>query len=232
MPSSLPRWNGKVRLSLASPATLAFPECPTGRLPHQSFRGLIERSLTLRPASSRSHQVTLSIEGSDGFVASSVASIATGQATLPRRDFHPLEYTRIHGARTSLIIRCSARPPGSAKRERKPQTRRGPPHPCLRPEGPVPLNTGSYLFQLFIVQFAIDPGNPVPRAFRRPGAQWQLLAAARPLPRSGAEDRLMLGVALACARRRASWHVRTPTAGMPAVRSAAARPSPPRPGRR
>jgi len=102
MPSSLPRWISKA-LSLFFLATLAFPECPTGRLPHQSFRGLIERSLALRPASSRSHQVTLSIEGSDRFVASSAASIATGQATLPRRDFHPLEYTRIHGARTSLI---------------------------------------------------------------------------------------------------------------------------------
>ena len=48
--------------------------------------------------------MTLSIEGSDGFVASSAASIATGQATLPRRDFHPLKYTRIHGTRTSLIL--------------------------------------------------------------------------------------------------------------------------------
>ena len=100
MPSSLPRRNCKVRLSLASFAPLAFPECPTGRLPHQSFRGLIERSLALRPASSRSHQVTLSIKGFDGFVTFSAASITTGQATLPRRDFHPQEYTRIHGART------------------------------------------------------------------------------------------------------------------------------------
>ena len=104
MPSSLPRRICKVHLSLTSFATLAFPECPAGRLPHQSFRGLIERSLALRPASSRDHQVTLSIEGSDEFVASSAASIATGQATLPRRDFHPLEYTRIHGAPISPII--------------------------------------------------------------------------------------------------------------------------------
>ena len=111
MPSSLPRWNCRVRLSLTSFATLAFPACPTGRLPHQSFRGLIERSLALRPASSRDHQVILSIEGSDGFVASSAASIATGQATLPRRDFHPLKYTRIHGARTSGDFTSRPRPP-------------------------------------------------------------------------------------------------------------------------
>ena len=109
MPSSLPRRNGKVRVSLTSLATLAFPTYPLGRLPHQSFRGLIERSLVLRHASSRSHQVTLSIEGSGGFVTSSAASIATGQATLPRRDFHPLKHTRIHGARISPIIDKKAR---------------------------------------------------------------------------------------------------------------------------
>ena len=90
---------------VSSSATLAFPVCPSGRLPRLAFRGLIERLLALRPASSRDHQVVLSIEGSDEFVASFAASIATGQATLPRRDFHPLEYTRIHGARTHDLIR-------------------------------------------------------------------------------------------------------------------------------
>ena len=105
MPSSLPRRNCKVHSSLTSFATLAFPACPWGRLSHQLFRGLFERLLALRPASSRDHQVILSIEGSDGFVASSAASIATGQATLPRRDFHPLKYTRIHGARTGPCFR-------------------------------------------------------------------------------------------------------------------------------
>jgi len=33
----------------------------------------------------------LSIKGSDGFVTSTAASIATGQATFPRRDLHPLQ---------------------------------------------------------------------------------------------------------------------------------------------
>ena len=37
MPSSQPRRNRRVRLSLASPVALAFPGCPTGRLPHLSF---------------------------------------------------------------------------------------------------------------------------------------------------------------------------------------------------
>jgi hypothetical protein len=59
MPSSLPRRNCKVHLSLTSLATLAFPTYPLGRLPHQLFRGLLERSLALRPAFSRDHQVIL-----------------------------------------------------------------------------------------------------------------------------------------------------------------------------
>ena len=105
MPSSLPRRNCRVHLSLTSSATLAFPICPAGRLPHWTFRGLIKRLLALRPVSSRDHRVTLSIEGLDGFVASSAASIATGQATLPRRGFHPLEYTRLHGARSGPCFR-------------------------------------------------------------------------------------------------------------------------------
>jgi len=46
--------------------------------------------------------MTLSIEGSDGFVASPTASIATGQATFPRQDLHLLKYTNIHGARTKV----------------------------------------------------------------------------------------------------------------------------------
>ncbi len=101
MPSlSTPVETAECSLSLSFLCDAAFPECPSGRLPQQAFRGIIERLLALRPASSRDHQVTLFIEGSDGFVASSAASIATGQATFPRRDFHPLKYTRIHGART------------------------------------------------------------------------------------------------------------------------------------
>jgi hypothetical protein len=41
MPSSLPRWNRKVHLSLSSSAISAFPEIMAGRLPHHVFRGLL-----------------------------------------------------------------------------------------------------------------------------------------------------------------------------------------------
>jgi hypothetical protein len=54
MPSPLPRRKCQVPLSLASLARLDFPLGPQGRLPHRLFRGLIGRSLTLRPAASQS----------------------------------------------------------------------------------------------------------------------------------------------------------------------------------
>ena len=114
MPSSIPRRTCKVRLSLASLAALAFSVYTADRRPLQTFRGLIERSLALRPASSRNHIMILSIEGSDDFIASIAASIATGQAILPRRDFHPLKHTNIHGARiqqfTTQFIEGVGRP--------------------------------------------------------------------------------------------------------------------------
>src|ERR1019366_4205090 len=37
----LPRWDREVRVSLATPATSAFPVIRAGRLPHWSFRGLL-----------------------------------------------------------------------------------------------------------------------------------------------------------------------------------------------
>ncbi len=56
MPSSLPRWDhwdSVARRFLffreASPTAAAFPESQTGRLPHHPFRGLLRRSLALRP---------------------------------------------------------------------------------------------------------------------------------------------------------------------------------------
>jgi hypothetical protein len=39
--SSLPRWDRWVLVSFATPATLAFPMAQAGRLPHYTFRGLL-----------------------------------------------------------------------------------------------------------------------------------------------------------------------------------------------
>ena len=58
-----------------------------------------QRSLTLRPARSRSRQATLYTESSDSFVASAAASIATGWSEpVPGRELHPLKSSTFHGA--------------------------------------------------------------------------------------------------------------------------------------
>ena len=55
--------------------------------------GVVRRSLTLRPACSRNRHAILSIESSDGFVASTAASIATGRSDpIAGRDLHPLKH--------------------------------------------------------------------------------------------------------------------------------------------
>jgi hypothetical protein len=63
------------------------------------FSGPAQRSLTLWPARSPTRQATLSIEGSDSFVASTAASIATGWSEpVPGRELHPLKSSAFHGA--------------------------------------------------------------------------------------------------------------------------------------
>ena len=59
--------------------------------PAITFSGPAQRSLTLRPARSRSRLATLYTESSDSFVASAAASIATGWSEpVPGRELHPL----------------------------------------------------------------------------------------------------------------------------------------------
>jgi hypothetical protein len=54
--------------------------------------GPAQRLLTLRPARSPSRHATLYTEGSDSFVASAAASIATGWSEpVPGRELHPLK---------------------------------------------------------------------------------------------------------------------------------------------
>ena len=67
--------------------------------PAITFSGPAQRSLTLRPARSRSRQATLYIESSDSFVASAAASIATGWSEpVPGRELRPLKSSAFHGA--------------------------------------------------------------------------------------------------------------------------------------
>src|SRR6516164_951673 len=79
-----------VRSSL--PIVSGLPCVTVRSAPAIIVSGPAQRSLTLRPARSRSRLATLSIESSDSFVASAAASIATGwNEPVPGREFHPLE---------------------------------------------------------------------------------------------------------------------------------------------
>jgi hypothetical protein len=80
--------------------TSGLPRVTVRSAPAIVFSGPAQRSLTLRPARSRSRQATLSIESSDSFVASAAVSIATGWSEpVPGRELHPLESSAFHGAR-------------------------------------------------------------------------------------------------------------------------------------
>ena len=52
MPSPLPRWTGRVPLSILFPIRAAFPELGAGRRPRLTFSRPARRSLALRPAGS------------------------------------------------------------------------------------------------------------------------------------------------------------------------------------
>ena len=91
MPSPLPRqvgWSLFARLlSIAQRPSL----WTVRSAPATAFSGPARRSLTLWPARSPSRHATLYIEGSDRFVASAAASIATGwNEPVPGR-IHPLK---------------------------------------------------------------------------------------------------------------------------------------------
>jgi len=76
-----------------------LPRVTVRSAPAIVFSGPAQRSLTLRPARSRSRQATLYTESSDSFVASAAASIATGWSEpVPGREFHPLKSSAFHGA--------------------------------------------------------------------------------------------------------------------------------------
>ena len=66
--------------------------------------GPAQRLLTLRPVRSPSRHATLYTEGSDSFVASTAASIATGWSEpVPGRELHPLKSSAFSRRTFSLI---------------------------------------------------------------------------------------------------------------------------------
>src|ERR1700751_406782 len=76
-----------------------LPRVTVRSAPAITFSGPAQRSLTLRPARSRSRLATLYIESSDSLVAYAADSIASGWSEpVPGREFHPLKSSAFHGA--------------------------------------------------------------------------------------------------------------------------------------
>ena len=100
MLSLLPRHADWVRSSLASPALAAFPIRVDRSARASSFSRLAQRLLTLRPAHSPSHLVTLYTRGFSHFVTSMTAPIASGWSDSCRVGFVPTEERHLSTAHT------------------------------------------------------------------------------------------------------------------------------------
>jgi hypothetical protein len=72
-------WNeGLSTTSTFSPATAAFPDNQAGRLPHHDFRGLLGVHSRYGLSTRRTAKRYVCLGGSDGFVTSTAAPIASG----------------------------------------------------------------------------------------------------------------------------------------------------------
>jgi len=116
----------------SDPATSAFPGSMAGRLPHHCFRGLLSVHYSLRPARSRGHSLALSIEGSDGFVTSTAAPIASGRSE-PGAGWgsHPRKTLAL--SRRTYYTRSTYDGWARGMRQRASVAPRSPSEYCLRP---------------------------------------------------------------------------------------------------
>src|SRR5262245_4510278 len=102
MLSPLPRRSGWAHFAHSLPAISAFPERVTGSACASSFSRFARRSLTLRPAHSRRHQiVTRYTEGFGYFVTSIAAPVASGWS-VRRVGLAPTGKRRLSTAHTQL----------------------------------------------------------------------------------------------------------------------------------
>jgi hypothetical protein len=109
MLSPLPRHSDWVPVSLTSPAVPAFPAWVDGSACATSFSRIAQRSLTLRPAHSPSHLVTLYTRGFSHFVTFMTAPIASGWSEICRVGLSPTGKRRLSTAHTQ--VRPSIRMP-------------------------------------------------------------------------------------------------------------------------
>ena len=92
----------------ASPAAAAFPVLVQGRRPHWSFRGLLDVHSRYGLSARRVAKRPVCLEGSDGFVTSTAAPIATGWSD-------PVAGWELHPLKTNTFPR---RTPGLTPRSR------------------------------------------------------------------------------------------------------------------
>ena len=91
MPSPLPRQVQRNLFARTVPLSSAFPEIQAGRPLHYPFRGLLSVHSRYGLYARQVVKATLYTEGSNGFVASTAASIATGWSEpVPGRVYPPL----------------------------------------------------------------------------------------------------------------------------------------------
>jgi hypothetical protein len=99
MPSPLPRQVRRNPFARTVPSSSAFPVLWAGRPLHCAFRGLLSVYSHYGLHARRVAIATLYTEGSNDFVASAVASIATGwNEPVPGRVCLPLWVSAFHGA--------------------------------------------------------------------------------------------------------------------------------------
>jgi len=99
MPSPLPRQVRRNPFARTVPSSSAFPVLWAGRPLHCAFRGLLSVYSHYGLHARRVAIATLYTEGSNDFVASAVASIATGwNEPVPGRVYLPLWISAFHGA--------------------------------------------------------------------------------------------------------------------------------------
>ena len=91
MPSSLPRRNPWVHVSLASPEAAAFPEIQAGRLPHYPFRGLLDVHSRYGLHTRRATKVALYTEELFSRTPARLLRLLPAGATAAGWDSHPLE---------------------------------------------------------------------------------------------------------------------------------------------
>lgn len=150
MPSSLPRRNPWVLVSLASPETTAFPEIRAGRLPHYPFRGLLDVYSRYGLHTRRATKVAIYTEELFSRTPCTAAPIATGWSDSCRMGFaptgrpclctaHRMMRVKAHGCCASgagVVSRRQERPAAIAAARNLPRPRGYPLDPVLPADDP------------------------------------------------------------------------------------------------